>query len=725
MSSTGLILPTARQVPWSNNPNERGGQMRGYQENVSAGQYQPSPYQAWFGPPTNIPQQGPERDIWRTHQQGPAAWEGKNVFVGNFILGLVIVTNDELTQIIPKRFTEEKHFKWNVTKYDLALVPEVPPEGVVRVQQYSFESGSATTVRRGLGIKLEWDFFQTEMGQTTYIHQTTQLINSMIRTYELDIMNKLRNAPIEAGNWEKRYGYANVNVNIILNKFVENFAMLAKQLDGQGLYKAIRFFTDISGNNGVELTDILGGMNVRRWIDVNHKKTIEYQYRGNGGQEQVANAGRPKRTMGDWAYHEIKEFTDVKNRTSLGPMETYTMIGEYNTAFAMDRPKDCIESKDYIDAVTIRVFDEDKNSDKVELMADTLFDNVRWELIYDPSVGGTDLKPRKARLAWLFCYPECLDVEGNKKARLDLVYDNVFMAAARAGALPGATEHQQVCYAMQLERPGITGKQRVQQIKSLRKADPLDPAYDLYSKLIRNISFIIFKPFMRYLMNGMCGVKRGRETGELVIGRIDYGISVNNNDKTMFCNCTYSSACVLYAPQNVFWLDNVLYKQCLGGANTKFFTMSELSTLREANYRFNVLPVNHSLHTKSMIVCPLPKQANSSQIEKVIDITGKFLDDRSYSEPEHFMGAEWMRALLGTAVMRRTPPRLTFQKQFPNTNTICYQAKQVSQSKLGIFDKVITNAGHHGPYVYSTCANIRNNQDFEYEHVQAIRTVDY
>lgn len=690
------------------------------QQNVSAGQYQVNPYSAWFGPINTIPELGPDKDIWRDHQQGPAAYAGKNVYVGDFVIGLVVARQEELTQIIPKRYSQEEHFTWTITRYDVNYVPEVPNEGVVKNQQYSFESGSAHTTRRGMGVKLEWDFYQTAMGKQTYINQISQMVNSMVRTYELEIMNALRVKPMEAGNWDRKYGYLSMSLINLLDSFVENFAVLAKQQDGYGLYTIQNWFQDVSQMNGVELTDVLGGMHIRRWVDLNFAKTKEYWARGPGGENQVANANKPKKRLGEWVYTEIKEFTDIKHKTTLGPMETFTMIGEYNTYFVEDRPKMGITPEDYINGMTTRIFDQEKG-DYSDITAQMLFLNTHWENIYSSDVPE---ETAKQMLAWLFFYPECVDKNEQPKTGNELVavYDRYFLRLDNIED----DDLRQVCEQFKLPDVRSSSKTAGKRIRDLYCVDPKQPEKcELFVKILKHLGFMSTSLFMRYLMNSMCGLRRGKETGELVIGEIDYGVQVDGNVKTMGGNATYKQAVCIYSPGNIFWFDNALYKQCLGGANSKFFTYDELCKLRRQSFKFNKFSLSDVIHSKSLIAFPVPRQATRAKMPKCIDVTGRFLDEQTYDEPEHHLGAMWMRVLLDMPTQRRhdEAPRKMLQKQLQNSNTIAYQGKQIYQTKLGEFDTYIINQGHHGPNVYPGCEKVRQNKNAEYKHIQAIEQI--
>lgn len=684
-------------------------QLSNSQEMVATGQYQSNPYFKWFGPPTKIPQQGPNKDIHRTHKQGPAAWENKNVHVRDQILGLALTQPSVMSQIFPKRYTNEEHFTWSISRYDLSPHARVPNEGVVKAQQFQSETSSAGVQRVGGGIKGEWDFLQTPEGQQVYVNQVMQQSLTMVMTMELDAMNALRTKPLEKDNWERKYGYAALSVPALLSKMCAIYAMLHKAENGLGMYDVARRLEDFASIDGVTITDLLAPHNMRRHLDVAFKQTIRYSDRGPGGREQVANASSPKGQWGNWKLHEIKDHYNLRKKLSLNPMETFTMIGRYNTFFAKERPKDVVSAEDHINAATVQVYDQERDS-MVDITAQMLHMNLAWERFYfkeyNTTVNGLSSDDRrKIKLALLFFDKKCHDPVS--KAQLDPAAILQVYNQNIGNALPGDPDFfKKAMSVFKVDGPDTEAnwKEKVKNIRAMADYDDddenqvqLQQKKEIFAAVVRNMSYMTVAPFMRQLMAGVCALRGGKDTGEMVVGGVDYGMSVNNNDKTFLGNLTYKTACIIYVPQNIFWLDNIQYKQYLGGSNTQFFTHDELRALRDAQFRFNFLPLSSSLLKKSLIVVPMPKTCVTQELQSCIDITGKFLDERAFNEPVHFKGADFINEVLQTHNMRnRKPVRVTFQKQLQDSNTICYQSKQIMQSRLGVFDKKIDNTGPHG-----------------------------
>lgn len=322
----------------------------------------------FFGPPPKNPTGDASRNIWRTHEQFPAAYEGSSEFMGHVITGLVAEANDFLSTIIfPKVITDQIHYDWTITKFNQTLVPEVPHEGVGRVLEYTKESGEAHSVRRGQSIKLEFDFFMTQQGKDTYYNQVTQLTNNVIRTYQLDILHAIRNCHATEQAWNDQYGIHRLNVAQRLQSEVDQFACIPKDIDGKGVFKISSIFKRHAERLGFEIDAVLGRDIMMRWIDINQIKTTAFMWRGPGGIEQMQRAGAGVGTFGGLPFYPIKNYSDIYGTNDIGPMQSYAQIGEYNTIGKGKKQ--------------IKIFSEDLGDDDVTITRAAAWMAIHWNEI--------------------------------------------------------------------------------------------------------------------------------------------------------------------------------------------------------------------------------------------------------------------------------------------------------------------------------------------------------
>jgi hypothetical protein len=332
---------------------------------------------AFFGPPPKNPTMDATRDMWRTHDQFPAAYEGSSVFMGHVITGLIAEANDFLSTIIcPKVLTDEIHFNWTLTKFNQTLVPEVPHEGVGRVLEYTEESGEAHSVRRGQSIKLEFDFFRTQKGKETYYNQVTQLTNNVIRTYQLDILHAIRNCHATEQAWRNQYGVERINVQQRLRAEVDQFAIIPKDVDAKGIFKLVSLFKRHAERLGFEIDAVLGRDIMMRWVELNQIKSTAYIWRGPGGIEQMQRAGAGVGTLVGLPFYPIKNYADIYGNEQIGPMQSFAQIGEFNWVPAPGAATSVYGQEPYIE-----IYCEEDDSDDAKITWKEAHKAIHWDAL--------------------------------------------------------------------------------------------------------------------------------------------------------------------------------------------------------------------------------------------------------------------------------------------------------------------------------------------------------
>lgn len=322
----------------------------------------------FFGPPPSNPNLDASRDRWVTHDQFPAAYEGKSLFMGSVIHGLYVEQNDFLTTIIlPKTYEDNIHYQWTITKFNQTLVPEVAHEAPGRVLEYSKESGEAHSVRRGQSIKLEFEFFKTPQGIQTYYNQVTQLTNNVLRTLQLDVLHAIRNCHVIEQKWREQYAVDRINVTQRIKREIEQFAIIPKDPDAKGMFKLVSNYRGHADRLQFEIDACLGRHKLMRWKDLNQIKSTAYMWRGPGGIEQMQRAGDGVNTVEGIPFYPVKNYSDIYGNNDIGPLQSFAQIGEWN-----EIPKDV----DWI-----KMYDEDKDSIDATIKREVAWKNIHWEAL--------------------------------------------------------------------------------------------------------------------------------------------------------------------------------------------------------------------------------------------------------------------------------------------------------------------------------------------------------
>ena len=175
---------------------------------IGAKSVDPLPLETFFGPkPINDDVLAKDRR-YTDHSTLPAAYEGRNMFIANFVKGLVTNNMEFLINEpdgLPKMFTDQKEFWWDEISFDQGFWENEPEEGVARVSQFTSERSTATVIRKAKAIILEHDFKNRPEGHVQFMRQIQQMHCNLINSLTfgaLLAMLKVHNRDLD---WLKKY----------------------------------------------------------------------------------------------------------------------------------------------------------------------------------------------------------------------------------------------------------------------------------------------------------------------------------------------------------------------------------------------------------------------------------------------------------------------------------------------------------------------------------------
>lgn len=148
-----------------------------------------SPHELYFGHPLGGREQLARDTRWDRHFTLPKVYEGKNVFLGEVLVGLVEFDNTWPTSsmVAPIERTDQMAWKWHVWNFETPFLDRVPHEGVMRTFKTAATEQNARSVRRGIALDFEHGFHFTQMGRQHFVRLLQVIQNAIQNTMNMHV----------------------------------------------------------------------------------------------------------------------------------------------------------------------------------------------------------------------------------------------------------------------------------------------------------------------------------------------------------------------------------------------------------------------------------------------------------------------------------------------------------------------------------------------------------
>lgn len=170
----------------------------------------------------------PQDSMWRGHSVLSEAYKGQSVFMGEFIMGLLVYDNLWYTSEIcsPIDRTDQINWRWNVLAFERNALDRVPEEGVMRTHKTSQTMQTARSIRHGRAIVVEDGHMHTPEGQTHMVRSLQQVQNATQETLAQHVMLAILSAKDDDVRLNAQMGLLNKPTRtLLLDRANDAFAL--------------------------------------------------------------------------------------------------------------------------------------------------------------------------------------------------------------------------------------------------------------------------------------------------------------------------------------------------------------------------------------------------------------------------------------------------------------------------------------------------------------------
>ena len=200
-----------------------------------------NPFEPFFGPVSVQDGQNVSADSVFAHETYnlPAAYKGRNLFLGDMLDFLITRTDDWYTsRVMPFRATDQIHVSWNVFRFNKTMADLQPHQGIPRYITAESEEHSDTLVRRGLAFIVEHGFWSTERGKQHYLLNLENITESVHMTVYYGVLHALLAGKGHWKEWQRQYGRRTSRVDDLLRMERNRWAIAQKSERGMYLLDA-------------------------------------------------------------------------------------------------------------------------------------------------------------------------------------------------------------------------------------------------------------------------------------------------------------------------------------------------------------------------------------------------------------------------------------------------------------------------------------------------------
>ena len=293
----------------------------------------------------------------------PDAYVGQNVKLRETLSNLITENQQNwmTTVILPWKRQDNPNVVWDSVHFDVRLLQRVPYEGVSRLQTSLRRQHRDRTVRRGIGMILESDFYTTPMGKKQFADNLMSIQMSVQETANFDGLFALLTCPREDHMYDLDKGLVPRRTIIgAMRRDLELFAITQK--DGRGLDRVIEAAKERMGRYHVTPNSMIIAPQMSLYIAMGPEERINYSI---GGPQAIANyeagpRGFESRTFRGLRVFVVNPFDVGDAKESVQMLSRHCQNGEY---YPMSMPTLYDPNKPLSgDSADIVIYDEDRDS---------------------------------------------------------------------------------------------------------------------------------------------------------------------------------------------------------------------------------------------------------------------------------------------------------------------------------------------------------------------------
>jgi hypothetical protein len=231
------------------------------------------------------------------------------------------------------------------------------------------------------------------------------------------------------------------------------------------------------------------------------------------------------------------------------------------------------------------------------------------------------------------------------------------------------------------------------------------------------IGFMAARPYITHLMGTAILTTAGSEVGETLVGHADFQLSDNVVQKMHYGNFTFYAKSVIYAPEKVLIVTDIISKRYISGNDMTIFDHESYAAFRKG-----------SSIGRSILIFAIPADRSNNGIEYAnpIDISGSYANEYSnVAEAQEmkmslFATSWWYSNRYNLSNTRNRLNSTDYFNYANRMNTMCFQGHQFNWNPSTMtYSFAIQNTGHWGPKVYEGVAQVRSGQ------MKLMRDVNY
>lgn len=293
----------------------------------------------------------------------PDAYVGQNVKLRETLSNLITENQQNwmTTAILPWQRQDNPNVVWDSVHFDVRLLQRVPYEGVSRLQTSLRRQHRDRTVRRGIGMILESDFYTTPMGKKQFADNLVSIQMSVQETANFDGLFALLTCPREDHMYDLDKGMVPRRSIIgAMRRELEMFAITQK--DGRGLDRVIEGAKERMGRYHVTPNAMIIAPQMSLYVAMGPEERINYSV---GGPQAIANyeagpRGFESRTFRGLRIFVVNPFDVGDAKESVQMLSRHVQVGEY---YPMSMPTLYNPAKPISgDSMDVVIYDEDRDS---------------------------------------------------------------------------------------------------------------------------------------------------------------------------------------------------------------------------------------------------------------------------------------------------------------------------------------------------------------------------
>ena len=297
----------------------------------------------------------------------PDAFVGSNNYLRETMTNLVLENQQDFmtTHVLPWRHVEGVEVKWDVCKFDVRLLAQVPYEGVSRMQTSERETQSAAVVRRGIAMQIESDFFLTEAGRQHFKDHLMSIRMAVQETSNFDGLFSLLACPNYPFHYSLSHGL--IPSRSVISAMRHNISMFGiVQKEQRGFERAVETAKTRMQSYHATADTLIIAPELSLYITTVPEARIDYCKAGQPGVDefQKGSIGFGESKFRGMAVHKVLPFDLGEQGARTQMLSRVVQTGEF---FRMPSGVD-----------EILIFDEDTDSLKTVSRKDALVSIFGW-----------------------------------------------------------------------------------------------------------------------------------------------------------------------------------------------------------------------------------------------------------------------------------------------------------------------------------------------------------